>query len=241
MQGAILEIYKISIYFFIGIVIGVGISGCSGDNDQILYYIAKPQKIHLYWKDESSVLLQSIDYLRMYVERKQQYLQFAMNAGMFDSDFSPHGLFIQNQQVLSPLDTLKGVGNFYLSPNGVFYLTTDNMPIICKTSDFVMSQSIKYATQSGPMLIIEGEVNPIFKEGSANITIRNGVGILPDNRVLFALSKRPISFYDFAQFFKQQGCTQALYLDGFVSQAYFPAAEWIQTDGKFGVMIGVIE
>lgn len=79
-------------------------------------------------------------------------------------------------------------------------------------------------------------VSPII---SANVNIRNGVGILPDGNVLFAMSKTEVNFYDFARFFKDKGCTNALYLDGFVSRAYAPSENWQQIDGNFGVMIGV--
>ena len=51
---------------------------------------------------------------------------------MFNKGFLPQGLFIQNQQTLAILDTAEGNGNFYLKPNGVFYITNDNIPIVCK-------------------------------------------------------------------------------------------------------------
>ena len=75
---------------------------------------------------------------------------------------------------------------------------------------------IKYATQSGPMLIIDGQIHPAFKQGTANLNIRNGVGILPNNKLLFVMSKKEMNLYDFANYFKNSGCINALYLDGFV-------------------------
>jgi uncharacterized protein YigE (DUF2233 family) len=104
-----------------------------------------------------------------------------------------------------------------------------------------MNDNIKFATQSGPMLVVNGEIHTAFKKGSSNLNIRNGVGILPNNHILFAMSKKEINFYDFAQFFKNAGCKNALYLDGFVSRTYLPEKNWVQTDGQFGVMIGVTE
>ena len=166
-------------------------------------------------------------------------LLFAMNAGMFKKDYSPQGLFIQNKKTLSPSDTSNGNGNFYLKPNGIFYITTDNIPFVCKTANFSDKGNIKYATQSGPMLIIDGKIHSAFKEGSANLNIRNGVGILPDNKIIFAMSKKEINFYDFAKYFQSLGCKNALYLDGFVSRTYLPEKQWTETDGNFGVMIGV--
>ena len=162
-----------------------------------------------------------------------------MNAGMYKPDGSPQGIFIENQKTLSPLDTSGGNGNFYLKPNGVFYITTDDTPIICRTSDFRNNGKIKYATQSGPLLIINGQIHPAFKKGSANLNIRNGVGILSDTKAVFAMSKEEINFYDFANYFQSIGCKNALYLDGVISRTYLPEKGWKQTDGNFGVIIGV--
>lgn len=162
-----------------------------------------------------------------------------MNGGMYKQDNSPQGLFIENQRTVRPLDTASGNGNFYLKPNGVFYITTNNIPVICRTTNFIYNGQIKYATQSGPMLVIDGQIHPAFKEGSTNLNIRNGAGILPDNKIIFAMSKKEINFYDFANYFKSLGCKNALYLDGLVSRTYLPEKEWTQTDGNFGVIIAV--
>lgn len=210
-------------------------------DNQILSYTVdcKTQEIQFYWKNDSGVILKSILNLKNYVEQKNKSLVFAMNAGMYNKDCSPQGLFIQRNKKLADLDTANGIGNFYLMPNGVFYISLDDIPHICQTKNFRDNGRIKYATQSGPMLLIEGNIHPSFKEGSVNLNIRNGVGILPDNRLVFAMSKKEINFYDFAQYFKSLGCRNALYLDGFVSRTYLPEKKWIQTDGNFGVMIGI--
>ena len=161
-----------------------------------------------------------------------------MNGGMYKTDNSPLGLFIAETKVVATLNTGSGNGNFYLKPNGVFYITTGNRAAICKTENFKADSKIKYATQSGPMLVINGQIHPAFKKGSTNLNIRNGVGLLPNGQLLFAMSKAEINFYDFADYFKKAGCKNALYLDGFVSRTYLPGKNWIQTDGNFGVIIG---
>lgn len=211
--------------------------------DPILAYTVdtKIQNLQLYWKNDEGETFRSIQNLKDYVEHKDLTLTFAMNGGMFNKEFAPQGLFIQNQKTLSVLDTADGNGNFYLKPNGVFYITTDSMAFVCKTADFNDKGQVKYATQSGPMLVMDGQIHAAFKDGSTNLNIRNGVGILPDNRVVFAMSKTAINFYDFAKYFQNLGCKNALYLDGFVSKTYLPAKKWLQTDGNFGVIIGVIE
>ncbi len=138
-----------------------------------------------------------------------------------------------------PLDTTSGYGNFYLKPNGVFAITKDGIPIICKTDDFTNADNINYATQSGPMLVIDGQIHPAFRHGSPNLNIRNGVGLLPGNKIVFAMSKKEINFHDFAVYFRNLGCKNALYLDGLVSRTYLPEKNWVQRDGNFGVIIGV--
>ncbi|MFH6963523.1 phosphodiester glycosidase family protein [Flavobacterium plurextorum] len=201
---------------------------------------AKKQDLRLFWKNENGEKIKSIQNLKDWIEKQNLVLDFAMNAGMYNKENSPQGLYIEKQKTLGALDTTSDVGNFYLKPNGVFYLTTGNVPAICKTEQFKNNTTIKYATQSGPMLIIDGKIHPEFKEGSSNLNIRNGVGILPNGNVVFVLSKNEINFYDFAAYFKSLGCRNALYLDGFVSRAYVPSEKWIQIDGNFGVLFAVV-
>jgi uncharacterized protein YigE (DUF2233 family) len=203
-------------------------------DDRCISYIVdtKQQDIKLYWKDDRQENFKSIQNLKTWLAKNQKVLIFAMNGGMYKQDNSPLGLFIEDQKTVAPLNTANANGNFYLKPNGVFYITTDNLPAICPTEKFKDNGKIKYATQSGPMLVIDGQIHPAFKEGSTNLNIRNGVGILPGDKVIFAMSKREISFYDFANYFKSMGCKNALYLDGLVSRTYLPSKDWIQTDGN---------
>lgn len=196
------------------------------------------QNVQLYWKDDNGKIIGNFKNLQSYLRKSDRELVFAMNAGMYRKDQSPQGLFIQHRKTLAPLDTGDGGGNFYLKPNGVFYWSGKNAAVV-KTEDFPMKNNIDFATQSGPMLLIDGEIHPAFQPGSKNLNIRNGVGILPDGKVVFAMSASEINFYDFAKYFKDLGCKNALYLDGFVSRMYWAEKNWKQTDGNFGVMIGV--
>lgn len=209
--------------------------------EKILFTVVNPQKqsIALYWKDKHGARLGSIAKLKRHIENQDQTLLFAMNGGMFNRDFSPQGLYIENFKTHATLDTGSGDGNFYMKPNGIFYINNKNEAVVCQTQDFKVGNDIKFATQSGPMLLINGDIHPAFKEGSSNLNIRNGVGITAHHEVIFAMSKEEINFYDFAKFFQDMGCKQALYLDGFVSRAYLPEKDWIQNDGNFGVMIAV--
>jgi uncharacterized protein YigE (DUF2233 family) len=210
-------------------------------DNRFVSYIADPKKqdVKLYWKNDKQEIFGNIQTLKSWLDSKHITLVFAMNAGMYKKDFSPQGLFIEDQKTITLLDSSQGNGNFYLKPNGIFYIRKDQLPVIVPTTNFRDDGEIAYATQSGPMLVIDGEIHPAFKKNSANLNIRNGVGILPDNRIIFAMSKKEINFYEFAKYFKKLGCNNALYLDGLISRTYLPEQGWIQTDGNLGVLIGV--
>src|SRR5688572_2138710 len=175
-------------------------------------------EIQFYWKDETGKPFMLLQNLKTHLEKKGKKLRFAMNGGMYMENTTPLGLYIENGKTLRPLNTRKAGGNFYMQPNGVFYLTNNSKAHISETSKFQPDPAIKFATQSGPMLVINGKLNPLFKTDSKNLNVRNGVGILPNGNVLFAMSKEGINFYEFAQFFQKKGCKQALYLDGYVSR-----------------------
>jgi len=200
------------------------------------------QELKFYWKNRKGDVYGNFNSLKTSLHQKKQQLVFAMNGGMYKKDQFPQGLYIENGTTLSELDTMqKGYGNFYLQPNGIFFITKNNKAGICVSEKFITKKDVKYATQSGPMLLINGKIHPKFNKGSKNLNIRNGVGILPNNEVIFAMSKEKINFYDFATYFKTQGCKNALYLDGFISKMYLPEKNWIDKGGNFGVIIAETE
>lgn len=213
------------------------------DDTRILSYIADPAKQHiqLFWKNDKGENMRSIANLKTFVESKKQKLLFAMNGGMYMTDYRPLGLYIEDGIEKKKINTATGYGNFYLKPNGIFYITNAGKAVVCTTEDFRKDKNILYATQSGPMLVINGRIHSVFTKGSKNVQIRNGVGVLPDGKVLFAMSKTEVSLYDFADYFLKAGCKNALFLDGFVCRTYLPEKNRKQTDGDFGVMIGVTQ
>lgn len=225
---------------FIVLLLSFTSSKISSDAKFLSYTVdPKTASLKMYWKNDSSKPLKSILNLKNFLSKKKQKLVFAMNGGMYMEDNSPLGLYIENGKTLKAINTRTASGNFYMKPNGVFYLTENKKAVVCKTEDFKADSKIKYATQSGPMLLIDEKIHNAFTNGSANLNIRNGVGILPNGNVVFVMSKVPVNFYDFAQYFKDLDCKNALYLDGSVSRTYFPEKNWEQTDGNFGVIIGV--
>lgn len=216
-------------------------SQVSTPTDLIVTYTSDPkiQNIEFFWKDEEGNLFGSIGNLKERVEKNGHKLIFAMNGGIYTESRNPLGLLIQQGRIMKGLNTTTGYGNFYMQPNGVFYITQDNVAVIKSTSGFKNDGKIKYATQSGPMLVIDGKINPVFRKDSQSLYIRNGVGVLPLNKVIFAISTDPVNFYQLAEFFQKAGCTDALYLDGYVSRMYLPEKNRKMTDGNFGVIMAI--
>jgi len=207
--------------------------------EKFLVFTCKPSEVELFWKAEDGNIFRNFDSLDQWLAAtRQQQLIFAMNGGMYMEDNSPLGLYIEHGKTLRKLNKANGHGNFYMKPNGVFYITSKGTAHIKPREDFKASD-VKFATQSGPMVLVNGEINATLNKGSANVNIRNGVGILPNGDCIFMMSRSLINFYDFALFFKEQGCKNALYLDGVISQTYLPEQSYTRKGGNFGVIIGV--
>jgi uncharacterized protein YigE (DUF2233 family) len=198
----------------------------------------REQSLAFYWRDEHNRPYRSFQNVQSALSKQNKTLLFAMNGGIFQEDYTPLGLYIEQGVVKHHLNRRQhAYGNFYIQPNGIFYVTDLGQGVVVPTAQFKHDASIQYATQSGPMLVVDGSINPNLIKGSMNLRIRNGVGILPDGHLLFAISKTFVSFYDFADYFKQQGCSNALYLDGTISQVYIAENNLKVSGGSFGVII----
>ena len=149
---------------------------------------------------------------------------FAMNAGMYDGAGRPIGLTIVEGRQVHKIALRAGGGNFGLKPNGVFLIRRDGRAEIVTSEKFKSAKDIRFATQSGPMLVIDGKVHPAFKPNGDSIYIRNAVGIAPSGKPLFVISTDPVSFGRMARFFRDRLRTRnALYFDGTVSSLWDPA------------------
>jgi uncharacterized protein YigE (DUF2233 family) len=172
-------------------------------------------------------------------------LLFAMNGGMFMPNGMPQGLYVENSNTIRPLDEREEIPNeflnFYLQPNGVFLIEKSKVARVVVTEEYEKYRAqTAYATQSGPMLLIDGAINSKFNAKSNSRFVRNGVGILPDNRIIFIISDDTITFYDFALLFKNFGCKNALYLDGAISRMYVPGKrDDYEMQGNLGPIIGL--
>ncbi|MCY4304616.1 MAG: phosphodiester glycosidase family protein [Aestuariivita sp.] len=170
-------------------------------------------------------------------------LQMAMNAGMYHHDLSPVGLFIENGQTQNHIVTLAGPGNFGMLPNGVFCIQKERATVI-ESRQFVQQQMIcDFATQSGPMLVIDGMLHPRFLENSNSLFRRNGVGTSHNGQIIFfAISEQPINFYTFGTLFRDVlNVQQALYFDGKVSRLFAPMHNRNDLGPWMGPIVGVIK
>jgi uncharacterized protein YigE (DUF2233 family) len=159
-----------------------------------------------------------------YKEHSQDYLMLT-NAGMFHPRGIPVGLFVEDNMELVGLNFDEDRGNFFLLPNGVFFISCDNVAGVLETTQFRDSiynkgTALKLATQSGPMLVIDSVHHPRFNKNSPNTYIRSGVGVTADQKIIFILSEEVVNLYTFASIFLEKGCKNALYLDGAISDMY---------------------
>lgn len=150
---------------------------------------------------------------------------FAMNAGMFDEDGRPIGLAVVDGVQKHAINLRDGEGNFHLKPNGVFMVRKNGAASIVVSETYKPSATIAFATQSGPMLVIDGAIHPKFDADGESRFIRNGVGIAPDGHALFVISNEVVSFGKLARFFRDGlRARNALYFDGSVSSLWDPAS-----------------
>ncbi len=168
---------------------------------------------------------------------------FAMNAGMYSLNARPIGLYVDDGMERHALNRGAGGGNFHMAPNGVFW-TDGGGAHVATTDRFadLAPRDVAYATQSGPMLVIDGALHPRFTHDGPSRKIRNGVGVDADGHALFVISDDPVSFGKFARFYRDRlGCPNALFLDGFVSSLWDAASGRFDQRVPLGPMIVVSE
>ena len=177
--------------------------------------------LHLFWHDSSGVPYKSFENLEHCLNAQGSKLTFAMNAGMYHGDYSPVGLYVENGKQLRPLNLNRGEGNFFLQPNGIFAITQSGACVIESSKYPEIQDETLLATQSGPLLVLNGRIHPAFGKDSQSRLYRNGVGVISAQQVIFAISEEPVNFYQFAQLFRDQlHCANALFFDGTISSLY---------------------
>jgi uncharacterized protein YigE (DUF2233 family) len=174
------------------------------------------QDMRLFWRGADGKPYLTFAALVRDLKSKGKSLQFAMNGGMYQDDFQPVGLYVENGRELTRANTATLTGapsaipNFFKKPNGVFYIGKGAGGIL-ETGRFLAERpDANFATQSGPMLIIDGAIHPAFIVNSTDRKMRNGVGVTSSTEVHFVITKDRVSFYEFARFFRDGlGCRNA--------------------------------
>ena len=176
------------------------------------------------------------------VEAEHGPLAFATNAGMYHADRSPVGLFLRDGEELAPLVTSDGPGNFGMLPNGLLCLNDEGAFVLETRAYEAGGGGCASATQSGPMLVIDGTLHPRFLPDSDSRHIRNGVGTSEDgSRAVFAISGRRVTFHEFARFFRDGlGLPDALYFDGNISRLHAPSLGRSDFGLPMGPILGLL-
>ena len=199
--------------------------------------------IRLYWDRPDGTPYAYLSALPRDLENGRGRLLFATNAGMFDSKLKPVGLYVEQGQELVRASTKPGKGNFHMKPNGIFYISAGNAAV-AETQAFLKQRpQAELATQSGPMLVMDGRLHPRFKRGSTSHKLRTGVGVRADGKVIFAISQEPVSFDSFARLLRDgHKCPNALFLDGGIASSVFaPTLNRYGNVLPLGPMLAVFE
>jgi uncharacterized protein YigE (DUF2233 family) len=200
------------------------------------------ERLELFWRDEAARPYRQFSALRDALAMKGKQLVFAVNAGMYQPNFSPVGLFVAEGRELVPLNHHVGSGNFSQQPNGVFLVEGSSARVM--TTDEYASEHPKpwLATQSGPMLVHNAEItaSAVMSPNSNWRKIRNGVCAPSSDAAVFVISESPVTFYEFASFFRDAlHCREALYLDGTISSLYAPSLKREDRVSDMGPILGV--
>lgn len=197
--------------------------------------------VRLYWRRPDGSPYGYLQSLPRSLGGKTDELLFATNAGMFDPNFRPVGLYVEQGHELVRANTKSGYGNFHMKPNGVFYVKGDMAGVLETSAYLKLRPTVDFATQSGPMLVLKGRLHPKFDRASSSLKMRNGVGVRSPNSIVFAISQSEVSFDAFARLFRDTlKCSDALFLDGgSASNLYVPSIRLGGNILPLGPMLGV--
>lgn len=186
--------------------------------------------------------LRSFAALEQQLGPRTQRLRFAMNAGMYGEDGYPIGLYVEDGRGRHPINRQRGPGNFHMLPNGVFIVTADGSVAVVPSDRYDPASHPRWATQSGPMLVIDGRLHPGIQDNGPSLHIRNGVGVDSESTAWFVISDDAVSFGRMARFFRDVlHCPNALYLDGSVSSLWDRPAGRRDSNAELGPMVAIFE
>ncbi|TDK46254.1 phosphodiester glycosidase family protein [Antarcticimicrobium luteum] len=218
-------------------------TGYDGNRYTICEVDAAQEDLRLFLNDARGGLLGQFGAVNAKLAGEGKRLAFAMNGGMYHDDRSPVGYYVENGDELMRVIPNAGPGNFGLLPNGVFCIRPGRADVIETLAFLDRKPACTHATQSGPMLVIDGALHPRFLPDSNSRYIRNGVGTSADGtRAVFALSRDLVTFHAFARLFRDHlGLPQALYFDGNISRLYAPQLGRNDPGFALGPIVGVAE
>jgi len=170
----------------------------------------------------------------------KQTIAFAMNAGMYGDDGKPIGYYVESGDRQKELNRADGPGNFHMKPNGVFFGTGSTWRVLAADRFYsTVRDRPRFGTQSGPMLVVDGELHPDIQDNGPSRAVRNGVGVGADGKAHFVISNTTLSFGQLARFYRDElKVKNALFLDGNVSSLWDPASDRLDR-GVIGPMIVV--
>lgn len=198
--------------------------------------------LRLFLNGGNGELLGQFTAIDMALRLEDRQLGFAMNAGMYHSNRSPVGHYVEDGLEVMRVVPNAGPGNFGLLPNGVFCIRPGRADVF-ETLDYVeRAPDCTYATQSGPMLVIDGTLHPRFLPDSTSRYVRNGVGTSADGkRAIFAISHNAVTFHEFGRLFRDGlDLPSALYFDGNISRLYAPSIRRNDAGFAMGPVVGVV-
>jgi uncharacterized protein YigE (DUF2233 family) len=201
------------------------------------------EELRLFLDDDRGEPYGQFSTLRDAVSDRGERLTFAMNAGMYHPDRDPVGHYVEDGEERMRVISSPGPGNFGLLPNGIFCIGQKTARVY-ETRDYLERRpDCRFATQSGPMLVIDGKLHPRFLPDSTSRYIRNGVGTTrAGDRAVFVISDTLVSFHEFARFFRDAlGLPQALFLDGNVSRLFAPQVGRDDLGRRMGPIVAVTE
>jgi uncharacterized protein YigE (DUF2233 family) len=174
-----------------------------------------------------------------FLEAQNREMVLSTNAGIFHPSRMPVGLHIQRGKEFSPLSTADGEGNFFLKPNGVFWIDAHG-PHVAPTESYSPQGAVELATQSGPLLTNQGQIHKAFAASSTSLRTRSGIGVNTKGKIVVALSENRVTFYGTATLFRDiLDCPNALYLDGEISAVVAPGLPTPEIREYGGLLVAV--
>jgi len=201
------------------------------------------ERLELFLADETGDAFGYFGVLDADLQARGLQLGFATNAGMYHDDRRPVGHYVENGTEVQRVVPNAGPGNFGLLPNGVLCLRDGRADVFETLAFLEAAPDCRSATQSGPMLVIDGALHPRFLVDSTSRYIRNGVGTSADGtRAVFAISDVPVTFHAFGTLFRDHlNLDTALYLDGNISRMRAPDLGRSGTGfTRLGPILGVV-